>query len=137
MDGKMIGKPGFYKSGKAPVRPQRNRPKPLTRHWRRSELESPGKNAPLNNLNEFWFNPLGLRSLIMTRSVTMVVEREGDGYVAFCPEIDVATQGDTLAEARANLKEAVELFFETASPAEISDRQHNEVYVGNLEVAIA
>jgi predicted RNase H-like HicB family nuclease len=96
-----------------------------------------GRNAPLNNLNEFWFNPLGLRSLIMTRSVTMVVEREGDGYVAFCPEIDVATQGDTLAEARANLKEAVELFFETASPAEISDRQHNEVYVGNLEVAIA
>jgi hypothetical protein len=40
MDGKMIGKPGFYKSEKAPVRPQRNRPKPLTRHWRRSKLES-------------------------------------------------------------------------------------------------
>jgi predicted RNase H-like HicB family nuclease len=80
---------------------------------------------------------LVLRSRIMTRNMTMVIEREGDGYVAFCPEIDIASQGNTVAEARANLKEAVELFFETASPAEISGRRHSEVYVGNLEVAVA
>lgn len=73
----------------------------------------------------------------MIRNMTMVIEREDDGYVALCPEVDVASQGDTIAEARANLKEAVELFFETASPGEISDRQHGEVYVGNLEVAVA
>ncbi len=51
--------------------------------------------------------------------LTAVIEREGDGYVALCPELDIASQGDTVAEARANLKEAVELFFEVASDAEI------------------
>jgi predicted RNase H-like HicB family nuclease len=73
----------------------------------------------------------------MTRQMTMVIEREGDGYVSLCPEVDVASQGDTIDEARANLKEALELFFETASAEEISDRCHKEVYVGQLEVAVA
>ncbi len=73
----------------------------------------------------------------MTRSMTMVIEREGDGYSALCPEVDVASQGETIAEARANLKEAVELFLETASPAEISDRWHGEVYISSMEVAVA
>ena len=49
----------------------------------------------------------------------------------------MASQGDTIDEARANLKEAMELFFETASPEELSERMHKEVYVGQLEVAVA
>ena len=73
----------------------------------------------------------------MTRQFTMVIERENDGYTALCPEVDVASQGDTIDEARANLKEALELFFETASPEELSERMHKEVYVGQLEVAVA
>ncbi len=56
------------------------------------------------------------------RRSTAVMEREGDGFVSPCPEVDVASQGDTIEEARANLQEAVELFFETASAAEISER---------------
>ncbi len=55
----------------------------------------------------------------MNRQFTAVIEREGDGYVSFCPEVDVASQGDTAQEASANLPEAVELFFETASEDEI------------------
>ncbi|MBM3376246.1 MAG: type II toxin-antitoxin system HicB family antitoxin [Betaproteobacteria bacterium] len=55
----------------------------------------------------------------MNRQFTAVIEREGDGYVSFCPEVDVASQGDTVQEASANLREAVELFFETASEDEI------------------
>lgn len=55
----------------------------------------------------------------MSRQLTAIIEREGDGYVALCPEVDVASQGATVDEARNNLKEALELFFETASPAEI------------------
>lgn len=51
----------------------------------------------------------------MRRQVTAIVEREGDGYVALCPEVDVASQGHNVAEARKNLEEALELFFETAS----------------------
>ena len=45
---------------------------------------------------------------------TAVIEKEGDGYVSLCPELDVASQGDTVEES-ANLKEAVELFFQSAS----------------------
>src|SRR5262245_37915875 len=49
-----------------------------------------------------------------------LIEREGDGYVSLCPELDIASQGDTIESARDNLREALELFFETASPEEIA-----------------
>lgn len=61
----------------------------------------------------------------MTRQLTAIIEREGDGYVALCPEVDIASQGDTVNEARDNLQEALELFFETASPEEVKERIHN------------
>ncbi len=54
--------------------------------------------------------------------LTAIIEREGDGYVALCPELDIASQGGTVEEARSNLREAVELFFETASPEERGSR---------------
>jgi predicted RNase H-like HicB family nuclease len=54
--------------------------------------------------------------------LTAIIEREGDGYVALSPELDIASQGDTIEEARRNLHEAAELFLETADPAEIRDR---------------
>jgi predicted RNase H-like HicB family nuclease len=55
----------------------------------------------------------------MNRKFTAIIERENDGYVALCPELDVASQGDTVDNARKNLQEALELFFETASPEEL------------------
>lgn len=55
------------------------------------------------------------------RTITVIIEPEGDGYVALCPELDIASQGDTIDDARANLIEAVELFFETASASEIQN----------------
>ena len=70
----------------------------------------------------------------MTRQLTAIIEREDNGYVALCPEVDVASQGDTVDEARSNLKEALELFFETASTEEIRNRLHDEVYVTHVEV---
>ena len=73
---------------------------------------------------------------MMTKKVTAIIEREGDGYVALCPELDIASQGDTVDQARKNLKEALELFFETASSEEIDARLHDEVYVTNVEVAV-
>lgn len=69
------------------------------------------------------------------QQVTAVIEREGEGYVALCPELDIASQGDTVEEARSNLAEAVELFLECASPAEIQGRLHTEVYVTRLDIA--
>ncbi len=67
---------------------------------------------------------------------TALIEKEGDGYVSLCPELDIASQGETVEEASANLKEAVELFFESASSKEISHRPHEEVFVTRMEVAI-
>ena len=57
-----------------------------------------------------------------------IIESEGDGYVSLCPELDIASQGNTIDEARQNLREALELLFETASPSEIQARTHDEVY---------
>ncbi len=72
----------------------------------------------------------------MQKQLTAIIEREGKGYVSLCPELDIASQGDTIEEARINLREALELFFETASPAEIQTRLHEEIYVTQVEVAV-
>ncbi|MEK7873327.1 MAG: type II toxin-antitoxin system HicB family antitoxin [Chloroflexota bacterium] len=56
------------------------------------------------------------------RQITALIEREGDGYVALCPELDIASQSGTMQEARKNLREAVELFLETASTTEVRER---------------
>ena len=61
--------------------------------------------------------------------LTAVIEREGDSYVATCPEFDVVSQGDTVEAARLNLVEAVEGFLEVASPSEIRRRLKTETYV--------
>lgn len=71
----------------------------------------------------------------MTRQFTAIIEREGDGYVALCPELDIASQGDSIEEAKSNLKEALQLFLETASDNEIKGRLHDEVLVTRLEVS--
>jgi len=71
-----------------------------------------------------------------THRLTAVIEREGDGYVSLCPELDIASQGNTVEEARANLLEALELFFETASEEEIRSRLPGEVYITSLEVGV-
>ena len=72
----------------------------------------------------------------MNKQLTVVIQKEGDGYVSLCPEVDIASQGDTVDEARNNLKEALELFFESASPEEVRERLHDEVYVTRVEIAV-
>jgi len=66
-------------------------------------------------------------------SYTAIVEKEGNLYVALCPELDVASQGATIEGATSNLKEAVELFLETADTAEIQRRLHTEVFITRFE----
>ena len=67
---------------------------------------------------------------------TAIIEREDDGYVSLCPELDNASQGDSIAEARANLVEALTLFFETAESSEMEKRLHSEVLVTQVEVSV-
>ncbi len=71
-----------------------------------------------------------------SRRLTAIIEREGDGYVSLCPELDVASQGDSIEEARANLVDALTLFFEPADSSEIDRRLHSEVLVAQVEVPI-
>ena len=70
------------------------------------------------------------------KQFTAVIEREDDSYVALCPELDIASQGISVEEARKNLKEAIELFFETASHEEILQRLHDEIFITRLEVSV-
>lgn len=71
-----------------------------------------------------------------TRTLTAIIEREADAYVALCPELDIATQGDTVELARRNLIEALELFFESADPTEVARRLHSEVFITSVEIAV-
>jgi len=71
-----------------------------------------------------------------TRRLTAIIEREDDGFVALCPEVDIASQGSSIEEARANLVEALTLFFEVADESEISRRVHREVFVTQVEVPV-
>jgi predicted RNase H-like HicB family nuclease len=68
---------------------------------------------------------------------TALISKDGGMFVALCPELDVASQGATVEEARANLIEAVELFLETASPEEVRERQRSETYVSAIEIHVA
>jgi len=70
------------------------------------------------------------------RQLTAIIEKEGTGYVALCAELDIASQGGTVEEARRNLVEAVELFFETADPSEVESRLLGEVFVTRLEIPV-
>ena len=70
----------------------------------------------------------------MNRRLTAIIQRESDGYVALCPAVDVASQGDTVSEARDNLTEALSLFFETTGAEEVERRLSGEVYVTQVEV---
>jgi predicted RNase H-like HicB family nuclease len=73
----------------------------------------------------------------MTRFLTAVLTREDDAYVALCPELDVASQGAGVDEARANLTEAVELFLECADASEVAGRLHSDVLITHIEVQVA
>lgn len=67
-------------------------------------------------------------SKTMKQKFTTIIESEGSGYVAFCPEYDIASQGNTAEEAKQNLMEALELFLETADPREIQARLSRSLF---------
>ena len=71
----------------------------------------------------------------MNYRVSIIIEREGDWYVALCPELDIASQGKTVEEAKANLKEAVELYLGHADPSEI-DLPKEPPFVSALDIAV-
>ena len=72
----------------------------------------------------------------MHKRLTAIIHREEDQFVALSPELDIASQGDTIEEARKNLQEALELFFECASSEEIQRRMSEDVFVTSVEVSL-
>ena len=68
---------------------------------------------------------------------TAVIHEEDGGFVSLCPELDIASQGDTVEEALQNLKEAVEMFLEAAPDEEIRRREHQNVFVTQFEAVHA
>lgn len=73
----------------------------------------------------------------MIHTLTAILTREDGGFVALCPEVDVASQGASVEQAKANLKEAVELFFECASETEVRQRMASELFISSMEVQVA
>ena len=67
---------------------------------------------------------------------TAIIEREGDGFVSLCPELDIASQGDTVEAAKSNLAEALELFLEAADPSEIQSRLQEDVFITQVMVPV-
>ncbi|HMD30793.1 MAG TPA: type II toxin-antitoxin system HicB family antitoxin [Candidatus Acidoferrales bacterium] len=59
----------------------------------------------------------------MNYRFSAVITKEEDGYVAHCPELDVTSQGKDVESARANLREAIELYLESWGPPEANSIQ--------------
>lgn len=68
--------------------------------------------------------------------LTAIIEREDEGFVSLCPELDIASQGSSIEEARTNLIEALSLFFETADSSEVTRRFRSEIFVTQVEVPV-
>lgn len=74
----------------------------------------------------------------MLRKLNILIEKDEDGYYAYCPELPgCQTQGDSLEEVRENMKEAVEVYLETLSEEEKTAIFSKEVMTMTLEVQVA
>ena len=71
----------------------------------------------------------------MTRKVSVVIEQDDHGCYAWCPELKgCQSQGKTLEETLANIREAIELFLETLSEEERSAVLSREILTTAIEV---
>jgi predicted RNase H-like HicB family nuclease len=74
----------------------------------------------------------------MAIKMNVVIEKDADGYCAYCPELPgCQTQGDTFEEVMANIREAAELYLETLSPEERADITPKQIVTTALEVSVA
>jgi len=73
----------------------------------------------------------------MSYKVSVIIEKDEHGYYAYCPELEgCQTQGNSLEEVLANIKEAAELYLETMSKEEIKAYLSREILSTSLEVNI-
>jgi predicted RNase H-like HicB family nuclease len=79
-----------------------------------------------------WSLPRGTANMYLTA----IVQEERGAFVALCPELDVASQGNTVEEATDNLREAVELLLASADPSEIAARLKTRIFVTHFEAHV-
>ena len=82
--------------------------------------------------------PIRHKAAYMKKNIelTALIEKDdGGGYTSLCPDLDIASQGETIEKAKENLVKALELFFETASEQAIKDRLRNEVFITRIKVS--
>ncbi len=73
----------------------------------------------------------------MSYKVNLINEKDEYGYYAYCPELErCESQGDTLEEVLANIKEAIELYLETLSEDEIKNFLSKEILSTSLEIKV-
>jgi predicted RNase H-like HicB family nuclease len=71
----------------------------------------------------------------MSSKISVVIEKDDFGFYAYCPELKgCQTQGNTIEEAIANVKEAAELYLETLSEDEIRMLLSHEILTTAVEV---
>lgn len=70
------------------------------------------------------------------RNFTAIIEKEDEGYVALCTELDIASQGNSVEDAKNNLREAIELFFEYASHEEVGQRLKGDIFITSLQIPV-
>jgi len=71
----------------------------------------------------------------MTRKASVVIEKDEHGFYAWCPELKGChSQGRTLDEAIANIREAIELYLETLTEEELSAALSQEILTTAVEV---
>jgi predicted RNase H-like HicB family nuclease len=74
----------------------------------------------------------------MSYKVSIVIEKDEYGFYAYSPELEgCQTQGNSLEEVIANIKEAIELYLETLSEEEIKEALSKEILTTALEVQVA
>jgi predicted RNase H-like HicB family nuclease len=67
---------------------------------------------------------------------TIIIKQEEEWFVATCLENNIASQGKTIDESIANLKEAIALYYEDEKEEEMNSSQNDQIYITTLEVAI-
>ncbi len=73
----------------------------------------------------------------MNSTYTAIIEKDDDVYTSLCPELDIASQGDTYDEAKSNLIEAVQLFFECASQTEVIKQLGKKYFITHFYIEVA
>lgn len=74
----------------------------------------------------------------MSYKVSVVIEKDDNGYYTYCPELEgCQSQGDNFEDAVKNIKEAVELYMETMTDDEIKEISSKEIINTSIEVKVA